>query len=36
VANAYLEGTSSEVYPDVSPNEVGLKRDKLAVFNLRA
>ncbi len=26
VANAYLEGTYSEVYPDISPDEAGLKR----------
>jgi len=26
VANAYLEGTYSEVYPDVSPDEAGLKQ----------
>lgn len=26
VANAYLEGTYSEVYPDISPNEEGMKR----------
>lgn len=26
VANAYLEGTYSEVYPDVSPDEEGMKR----------
>jgi xylulose-5-phosphate/fructose-6-phosphate phosphoketolase len=26
VANAYLEGTYSEVYPDVSPDEAGMKR----------
>ncbi len=26
VANAYLEGTYSEVYPDISQNEAGLKR----------
>src|SRR5713226_8070425 len=26
VANAYLEGTYSEVYPDISPDEAGMKR----------
>jgi xylulose-5-phosphate/fructose-6-phosphate phosphoketolase len=26
VANAYLEGTYSEVYPEVSPDEAGMKR----------
>jgi xylulose-5-phosphate/fructose-6-phosphate phosphoketolase len=26
VANAYLEGTYSEVYPDVAPSEAGLRR----------
>jgi len=26
VANAYLEGTYSEVYPDISQNEEGMKR----------
>ncbi len=26
VANTYLEGTYSEVYPDISPNEAGMKR----------
>src|ERR1700726_2444235 len=26
VANAYLEGTYSEVYPDISPDEEGMKR----------
>src|SRR6266498_1077862 len=26
VANVYLEGTYSEVYPDVSPDEEGLRR----------
>ena len=26
VANAYLEGTYSEVYPNISPDEDGMKR----------
>jgi len=26
VANAYLEGTYSEVYPNIGPDEAGLKR----------
>ena len=26
VANAYLEGTYSEVYPDISPDEAGMKQ----------
>ena len=26
VANAYLEGTYSEVYPNITPDEVGMKR----------
>ena len=26
MANAYLEGTYSEVYPDISQNEEGMKR----------
>ena len=26
VANAYLEGTYSEVYPNISPDEAGMKR----------